>query len=503
MSFTPIIGSRKPEPKPFCAAQQLDSEARQALALKALAGVQSPAQLARDTGVSRKFIYELMFRTRKALNEAFAKKGHDDEVLFSLPVTKKWLHKLVLEQTLNGHSSERGIAQIIEDLFPVALSEGTIHNIVQAAAQRARAVNATEDLSAILIAALDEIFQVGDAVLVGADVHSTYCFLLNKCGGRGETEWGVNLLDLAERGLRPEHTVADFGRGLRAGQAAAWPGVPCHGDVFHVEQDVGNLLRYLEHRAYSAVSAVQKVVASMERAERRSKAHDLTPRWLKLCAEETAAVSLVDDVTCLACWLREDVLALCGADFKTRSELFDWIVAELRLREWQAPHRIGPLCTKLENGRHAILAFVAVLDRELRALAQEFQVAETTVRALHQLQRLPPEDARRWALQAALWKELGARFHPLQQALQQRLKRVVRASSIIENLNSRLRSYFFLRRELGPEYLELLRFFLNHRRFRRSRCAERVGRSPYEILTGCPQAHWLELLGYQHVQCAA
>ena len=503
MSFTFTIGSTKPEPKPFCAAHQLDGDARQTLAVKALARVQSPTQLARDNGVSRKFVYAQMDRSRKALDEAFAKPGNDDKVLFTLPVTKAWLCKLVLEQTLNGHSSERGIAQIIEDLFPVALSEGTIHNIVQAAAQRARVVNATENLSAILIAALDEIFQVGEAVLVGADVRSTYCFLLNKCGGRGETEWGVNLLDLAERGLRPEHTVADFGRGLRAGQAAAWPKVPCHGDVFHVEQDVSKLLRYLEHRAYSAMGAVQKVVASMERAERRGKPHDLTPRWQKLCAEETAAVALADDVTCLALWLREDVLALLGADFKTRSELFDWIVAQLRLREGQAPHRIGPLCTKLENGRDAILAFVAVLDRELRALAQEFQVAEATVRALHQLQSLPPEDARRWTLQAALYKELGARFYPLQQALQQRLKRVVRASSIIENLNSRLRCYFFLRRELGLEYLELLRFFLNHRRFRRSRCAERVGRSPYEILTGRPHAHWLELLGYDHAQCAA
>ena len=33
---------------------------------------------------------------------------------------------------------------------------------------------------------------------------------------------------------------------------------------------------------------------------------------------------------------------------------------------------------------------------------------------------------------------------------------VVRASSLVENLNSRLRSYFFLRRQLGKDYLTLL-----------------------------------------------
>ena len=72
-----------------------------------------------------------------------------------------------------------------------------------------------------------------------------------------------------------------------------------------------------------------------------------------------------------------------------------------------------------------------------------------------------------------------------------------RASSLVENVNSRLRTYFFLRRHLGPDYLELLRFFLNHRRLPRSERAERVGKSPAELLTGQRHGHWLELLGYQ------
>ena len=74
--------------------------------------------------------------------------------------------------------------------------------------------------------------------------------------------------------------------------------------------------------------------------------------------------------------------------------------------------------------------------------------------------------------------------------------RVVRASSLVENLNSRLCSYFFLRRQLGKDYLTLLQFFLNHRRYLSSEDPSRVGKSPAELLTGEPHAHWLELLGY-------
>ena len=49
-------------------------------------------------------------------------------------------------------------------------------------------------------------------------------------------------------------------------------------------------------------------------------------------------------------------------------------------------------------------------------------------------------------------------------------------------------------------YLELLRFFLNHRRFLRSRHAERQGKSPCELLTGHAHPHWLTLLGLGELQ---
>ena len=72
-----------------------------------------------------------------------------------------------------------------------------------------------------------------------------------------------------------------------------------------------------------------------------------------------------------------------------------------------------------------------------------------------------------------------------------------RASSVVENLNGRLRGYFFLRRHLGGAYLDLLRFFLNHRTFARSEHPQRVGKSPAELLSGCSHPHWVKLLGYQ------
>ena len=82
-------------------------------------------------------------------------------------------------------------------------------------------------------------------------------------------------------------------------------------------------------------------------------------------------------------------------------------------------------------------------------------------------------DSRKWQRQAEHRRQLGGRYYGLSEAVAGLAGRVVRASSLVEDVNSRLRNYFFLRRQLGRDYLELLRFFLNHRRFVRSEYAER------------------------------
>ncbi len=74
---------------------------------------------------------------------------------------------------------------------------------------------------------------------------------------------------------------------------------------------------------------------------------------------------------------------------------------------------------------------------------------------------------------------------------------------MVENLHSRLRPYFYLRREIGFGYLDLLRFYLNHTPFMRSEKSERRGKTPAEILNVKPHAHWLEMLGYKRFKKAA
>jgi hypothetical protein len=484
---------------PTCPAKALNSDQRQHLALQALAGTTPISQLAAELDVSRKFVYQQADQANQALRHAFDPDPEDRRVLFHLPVTKAWLHQLTLGLVLICHSSYRGVHELLRDLFDYPLSLGTIHNIVHRAVPAARRHNDGHDLSRVRIGALDELFQASHPVLVGCDADSTYCFLLSQEEHRDAETWAVRLWELVDRGFRPEATVADGGVALRAGAELALPGVPCRGDVFHpFYEELGPLIRYLDNRAYEAIArrtALQRQQATPGQRRKRLKL-SLAQQLRHARPAETAAIALADDVTLLVRWLREDVLAVAGLDHAGRCALYDFVVGQLRARESLCRHRIGPVCTALENQRDALLSFVAGLDGELAAVALECEVPVGLVREVLQVQALSPHDVRRGPREAALVQELRGRYHLVREAVAAVAAAVVRASSVVENLNSRLRNYFFLRRQLGPDYLSLLQFFLNHRRFLRSERPERAGKSPAELLTGQGHGHWLELLGY-------
>ena len=328
-------------------------------------------------------------------------------------------------------------------------------------------------------------------------MESTYCYLLALEDHRDETTWGVHLLDLAERGLHPEYSIADGGNGLRAGQRAAWSGVPCHGDVFHPLRELGQLATYLENRAGGLNAALLKLERKMVRAKKKGRGNTLSKQLAITREEEAKAAELARDVRTLCDWMRDDILSLAGPETPARRELFDFVVEELHAREALCLHRIHPVRRMLEHQRDDLLAFVGVLDGKLADVARRFDVPRYLVHAICEMHGLDKKRSRYWEREAELRGKLRGRFHDIEAAVREAMAETPRASSIIENLNSRLRSYFFLRRHLGDEYLDLLRFFLNHHRFMRSDRPERVGKSPAELLSGEAQPHWLKLLGFE------
>ena len=477
-------------------AARLPESDRRDLAIQALAGSETVSDLAARHGVSRKFIYQQTDKARTALDDVFLAAAPEDEALFELTVTKAWLRQLIVALPLICHSAYRGVVRVHAVIFLACPSVWPpFTTCFRPAARRAGAINQDQDLSSIRVGLHDEIFQGSTPVLAGVCAASTYCYLLVAAEHRDADTWGVHLLDAARQGLRPERTIADAGQGLRAGQKAAWGDTPCHGDVFHIQQQYEGLANTLSRLAQGARSRRQKLEDRIGRAEQCAADDELAAQLDLARQAEVQASWLARDIRTLTQWLSHDVLALAGPTLATRQALFDFIVHELANLEPEDSRRIRPVRVALQNQRDDLLGFAGVIDEKLIAIAHAHEISLTIVREACILHRLPTTSTAYWQKWNRLRTNTGDKFIALFDAVRLALAQTPRSSSLVENLNSRLRNYFTLRRHLAGSYLSLLQFFLNHRCFMRSQRAERKGKSPREVMTGQAHPHWLALLG--------
>jgi hypothetical protein len=494
VSALSITANPAPAPAVPCPAKQLSPEQRLRIAIDVLSG-KPISDLAHQYEVSRKFIRDQRRIALDALDDAFVPELPEDEkVLFHLPVTRAWLEQLSLALVLTCHSSLRGVHEILRDLFDMPKSVGSIHALIQRAIDKATALNARQDLNRVRYAALDELFQGSNPILSVVDVYSTYCCLLSVEEHRDADTWGVRILELKEQGFSPLVAIGDLGTALRAGLKLAQPNTFCRADNFHVVSDAGAVVRFLDNRAYTAISTYDKLRGQVQRKPNDT---DLIAKRDAAQREMLRAIALADDVAVLVGWLRQDVLAVAGPCWQQRQALYDIVLAELQARETLCEHRLKPLISVLRRNKAELLAFAQELDEEIALVANYARVAEGVVREMMAVQEMAATSPRRWQRDAVLHRQLAERYHELSELVVVLRQGVVRASSVVENVNSRLRNYLFLRKEVGQGYLELLRFYLNHRRFLRSEHSEREGKSPAELLSGQEHSHWLEMLGYQ------
>jgi hypothetical protein len=272
--------------------------------------------------------------------------------------------------------------------------------------------------------------------------------------------------------------------------------VPCHGDVFHIQQQFEQVANGLIRRVQGGKTRLMKQAQQIANTSLKDIVGQklLSQQWLAKRQEQTL-VSLAQDVKTLLGWFSHDLLALAGPSLAVRQELFDFIVSELQQREDEQYPTIRKLRKALHNQRDQLLAFAGVVDQKLAEIAEDFELPLAAVREVCLLHRKHDTSNAYWIRWNQLHRQLSGKFHGVMKAVGKALEETPRASSMVENLNSRLRNYFFLRRSLGDNYLSLLQFFLNNRRFMRSLKPERVGKSPRALLTREAHPHWLELLG--------
>jgi uncharacterized protein YjiS (DUF1127 family) len=216
---------------------------------------------------------------------------------------------------------------------------------------------------------------------MSVDAASTYCYLLKAVEHRDEETWGCHLLDVMAQGFEPDYTIADGSSGLRTGQKAVMPEVPCHGDVFHMQQQFEQVANALARRVQGRKTRRMKEVQQMSKTRLKDIVEQrLLIQQFQSKQREQALVSLAQDVKTLLGWFSQDVLALAGPALAVRQELFDFIVAELQQREDEQYPTIRKLRKALHNQRDQLLAFAGVLDQKLADIANCFKLPLQAVR---------------------------------------------------------------------------------------------------------------------------
>ena len=479
-------------------AKSMSSGQKKRVALEAVCGVKTVTRIAQENSTSRQFIRRQAQTLQTVIDKEFttANERHDD-VIFYLPVTKKWIEQLVLALMLVAHASYRNIITILQDVLDYDLSLGSIHNIFSAAVQKAKAIQATECLSGIEVTANDELFHRNKPILSGIDSRSLYCYLLSSEDRRDEDTWAIHLLDAQDKGLRANRTIGDDASGLVSGHALVFPNTPYDYDNFHLSRALKDLRRFYRNRLKTAITVrndydtkAEKMVSDLESVDKSLSAR----------AEETRVRHISSTIDTLVSWLEHDILNKAGPTPDERRELYDFVVQEFKALERLETHRIKVVRITLENKWDMVLRFSDELAEKFEEIAQRYNIPIESVWAMCQLQRCDAGGDQYFFRSLPLQELLGDRYDNIEEAVMEAMDKTERTSSMVENLNGRVRVHIRHRQEIGSGYLDLLRFFMNHSPLVRSARVERQGKSPAEILSGKLHPHWLEMLGYQRFQ---
>ena len=481
--------------------RRLSPECKKDIGLQAISD-SNVTRVAELNKVCRNTVYTQKRRVEEAVNDAFPESGQNEQVLFNIPVTRDFLHQIVVGILLICKASYRDAQLFLHDLFDTEISIGNIFNIHDAACHKAATINISYRLESIKQSASDEIYHRNKPHLAVVDVRSRYCASLSQEDSRDEETWSIHLLDLIEQGFQPEVNLSDQGSGMKSAFREILPDTEHRFDHFHMIKDGKDLVRYLKNKKDSAITHQIRLLGKMERAKQTGKGNTLSTQLAKASSDAAKTETLYSLVATLFSWLQYDILQLPGHNSADREMLFDFVLEELSTVADES-HRIKSFVTSLSRQKKDLLAASHALNREFQVIASKYHVTVQDVWDVCYIARYSIQSLSYHSKADVLASRLGSRFEQIEDDVLSAIAATPRCSSMVENFNSRLRPYLDARKQITPKSLDLIRFYLNHQVFLRSQHDYMQGKTPAEVLTGTPHSNWLEMLGFQRFKKAA
>ena len=454
-------------------------------------------EIARYYQISRTFLYQLLFIANLQLETLFS----DEKRLAQ--ADPRPLEPLILLLRLEGKCSIPSIASILQALEYHPRSVGYLSQFFQRYGQ---SVPSTLSMATpkFVFYLSDEIFAIQTPILVTIDARSTAILKIELASDRSAKTWRAHFAKLEDHHFHCLGMASDRGLGLVAGYQAAVETALWVCDYFHEFRALYKLLHQWERKAYAAMRKTYEAAEKFDRA--RSESH-LAKRLRQYEDAHQAceqAMARFDQLSPLLQLLRE-TLQVCSPEGRlrtvegVRSELMLLFTMMEELDSAPPTHTLKPIREHIDD---IVVPFehVEAIHAELRAVVppQALDMLVLAWRHDHFLYQSRSRQKRYHQREREEWLAhaqglLDEEFEPLKALVFDRLDSIIRASSLVEMVNSLLRPYLHsCKGQITQETLNLIMFYHNHHRYKSGR---RKGQAPLELLTGKPlPAQWWELL---------
>ena len=443
--------------------------------------------------ISRSYYYSLRPSAERVLEVLFRDGEPPKRIIV---VTKHFIERCVLCLSLHCRAPIESIVAFFSLVIGISVSKGNIGRIRTGAAEKAREFDAGISLIGIQEIAIDEIFQHGKPVLTGIDLDTHYVFLMEGAEERSGECWAKKLQESQKRGLEAGLNVSDGGSGLLKGVQQVFPGVRQQPDVFHLLRNLGREVRSIDRYGMAKLRAYYQIEERLKRWKRRHTGCPpltLAKQHWELAEELDGILAQVDTVEILFDWLREYVgFTECG--YRKSLELCRWILDEMAGR-FPEREKYQKEINRLRAHLPELLSFLQRMWDKIQQKTVDFPYANVQDFQLlyQQKYQKPGTQAYEWA-ERRLYRRFGRQLPDAREALDETIRSTHRASSMIENVNGRLRCFMDLKRDVPNGFLILIKVFVNTKKPARNRNKSWNGTSAVERLTHDKYPEFLDIV---------
>ncbi len=457
-------------------------------------------QIANQYNISRTFLYELFFMAKLNLEVLFS----DEKSL--LQTDRAHLEQVILLLRLEGKCSIPSISSILQALQYQPNSVGYLSQWLQSYGHWLPDTLPMTGPQVVFYLS-DEIFASHAPILVTLDAQSTAILKIELASDRSAETWKAHFAALEDHHFYSLGMASDRGVGLVAGYQAAFETALWVSDYFHEFRELFKVVQRLERKAYAAIGEQEQAARKFDHAKSESNLQKRLQQYENASQACEQAVALYDQLATGLQLLRE-TLQLCSPEGKlrtvqgVRSELRQLLPMIEELDCAAVTKTLKPIDQHLDD---ILVPFkqAEAIDTQLRAVVPD-SALEFLYRAWHhdhffhqsQSQQKRYHQAEREQWLAFAEGLLGEEFETFKALAFDQLDSIVRASSLVEMVNSLIRPYLnSCKGHITQETLNLIMFYHNHRRYK---SGKRKGKAPLELLTGEPlQGQWWELITQQ------